>query len=193
MRRKIYIAGPCSGLPGFNYPAFHAKAAELRAAGHHVENPAENPEPACKNWRGYMRLAVAQLATCDAVVLLPGWSKSRGACVEHQLAVGMGLEVLDGMSPSSMRETPPMAPSQGNTLKTPHSIYTLRRLRKRAQEEGEERDVAALDAAISALDEVKTGQRLALTNTRAPLLVKRDKFSPRNGSGVRRAKLPIHE
>lgn len=95
MTWRIYIAGPMSGLPESNYPAFHAKAAELRAAGFHVENPAENPAPHCSSWLGYMRMAVKQLSSCDAVVLLPGWSQSRGACVEHQLAVGLGLEILE--------------------------------------------------------------------------------------------------
>lgn len=93
--KRIYIAGPMSGLPELNYPAFHAMAAQLRAAGRHVENPAENPAPHCNSWLGYMRLAVAQLATCDTVVMLHGWEQSRGARVEYQLAVGMGLRVVD--------------------------------------------------------------------------------------------------
>lgn len=38
---------------------------------------------------------MAQLATCDAVIMLPGWRQSRGANVEHQLAAGMGLQVID--------------------------------------------------------------------------------------------------
>ena len=92
---RIYIAGPMSGLPDLNYPAFNAMAERLRAHGHHVENPAENPPPKCESWLGYMRMAVAQLATCDAVVMLPGWSKSKGACIEHQLAVGLGLEIME--------------------------------------------------------------------------------------------------
>ncbi|WP_440111738.1 DUF4406 domain-containing protein [Acidovorax sp. BL-A-41-H1] len=95
MTQRIYIAGPMSGLPDLNYPAFHAMAAHLRAKGLHVENPAENDPPACESWLGYMRLAVAQLASCDAVVMLPGWAKSKGACIEHQLAVGLGLEILE--------------------------------------------------------------------------------------------------
>ena len=95
MKPRIYIAGPMSGLPDLNYPAFNAMAERLRAHGHHVENPAENPPPKCESWLGYMRMAVAQLATCDAVVMLPGWSKSKGACIEHQLAVGLGLEIVE--------------------------------------------------------------------------------------------------
>ncbi len=90
---RLYLAGKMSGLPDFNYPAFRSEAARLRALGYTVENPADNPEPACGTWLGYMRTAIAQLATCDAIALLDGWQDSRGACVERTLAVGLGLEV----------------------------------------------------------------------------------------------------
>lgn len=91
----IYLAGPMTGLPEFNYPAFHRAAADLRAQGHHVENPAENTAPVCGSWLAYMRLALAQLARCDAVYMLPGWRSSRGARIEHGLALDLGLEVRD--------------------------------------------------------------------------------------------------
>ena len=98
---RIYVAGAMSGLPDLNYPAFHAAAAMLRARGYEVENPAENPVPVCGSWRGYMRMTVTQLAQCDAVYLLPGWEASRGANVEHALALGLGLEVIEaGMLPA---------------------------------------------------------------------------------------------
>ncbi|WP_370599595.1 DUF4406 domain-containing protein [Pseudomonas nitroreducens] len=90
---RIYLAGPMTGLPEFNYPAFHAEAARLRQLGYHVENPAENPAPACGTWAGYMRKALAQLVTCDAIALLPGWLSSRGANVEHGLAVQLGMAI----------------------------------------------------------------------------------------------------
>lgn len=76
-----------------NYPAFNDAAARMRARGFHVENPAANPEPACGTWLGYMRMAVAQVAKVDAIVLLPGWEDSKGAQVEYRLAVGLGLQV----------------------------------------------------------------------------------------------------
>lgn len=91
--KKIYIAGPMTGLPDNNYPAFHAAAVQLRAQGHMMADPAENEAPSCGTWLGYMRLALAQLILCDAVHLLPGWSRSRGAMVEFTLAKGLGLEV----------------------------------------------------------------------------------------------------
>lgn len=81
-----------TGLPEFNYPAFNAAAEELRAKGWHVENPAANPEPPCKSWQGYMRMALAQLVTCDAVWLLDGWMSSEGALLEVQVAQALRLE-----------------------------------------------------------------------------------------------------
>lgn len=93
--KRIYIAGPMSGLPDFNYPAFHAAAAVLRAQGHHVENPAENPAPTCGTWQGYMRMSLRQIAACDCLCMLPGWRASRGARIEHGLALDLGLEVKD--------------------------------------------------------------------------------------------------
>ena len=93
--KRIYIAGPMSGLPDFNYPAFHAAAAVLRAQGHHVENPAENPQPVCGTWQGYMRMSLRQIAACDCLYMLPGWRGSRGARIEQGLALDLGLEVCD--------------------------------------------------------------------------------------------------
>ena len=93
--KRIYIAGPMSGLPDFNYPAFHAAAAVLRAQGHQVENPAENPAPTCGTWQGYMRMSLRQIAACACLCMLPGWRSSRGARIEHGLALDLDLEVVD--------------------------------------------------------------------------------------------------
>jgi hypothetical protein len=108
MKRKIYVAGPMTGLPDFNYPAFNVAAAKLRAIGHTVFNPAENPVPACGTWQGYMRLALAQLVQCECIVLLPGWSDSRGALIEHKLAKVLQMEVVHFLDdPVLMREPDP--------------------------------------------------------------------------------------
>jgi hypothetical protein len=93
----VYISGPMTGLPEYNYPAFNAAAAALRAAGYAVENPAENPEPPCKSWQGYMRSAIVQVTRAHALYLLAGWQRSRGARLEVQIALELELTIdFDG-------------------------------------------------------------------------------------------------
>lgn len=92
---KLYICGPMSGLPALNYPAFHAAADLLRSDGHEVINPAENPEPPCKSWRGYMRMSISQVSQCEAIAVLPGWEKSRGATLEMHIARQLDLIVME--------------------------------------------------------------------------------------------------
>lgn len=84
--RLLYIAGPMTGLPQFNYPAFHAAAVKLQAAGFEVLNPADNRLEADAKWEDYMRVALGQLLRADGVALLPGWEVSRGARIEYGLA-----------------------------------------------------------------------------------------------------------
>lgn len=90
---RIYIAGPMTGQLDLNYPAFNAEAKKLRELGYEVENPAENPAPACGTWAAYMRMAIGQLVRCDEIHLLRGWSASPGALIERRLADELGLIV----------------------------------------------------------------------------------------------------
>lgn len=91
---KIYIAGPMTGLPEFNYPAFHKAAEALAEQGHEPLNPADNhPEASPATWLDYMRMSLVQIAQADAIALLPGWQESRGAAVEYRLGHDLGLDV----------------------------------------------------------------------------------------------------
>ena len=93
---RIYIAGPMTGMPEHNFPAFHSAAQCLRRAGWDVVNPAENFGGRTDLPRAdYMRADVAALVECDAVALLPGWQESRGAKAEYLLAREMGLKTID--------------------------------------------------------------------------------------------------
>lgn len=92
---KVYLAGPMSGLPEWNYPAFHEAAATLRSFGYDVENPAENHDgrtdlPLAE----YFKLDLPQVCESDAVVVLPGWRQSSGAGVEVRLAEHLNKPVL---------------------------------------------------------------------------------------------------
>lgn len=112
---KIYVAGPMRGIPEFNFPAFNAAAAALRAEGHEVFNPAEKD-----NERHGVDISKGNVAGCedqaaaehgfnlrealaldldficrqaDAVALLPGWQNSKGARAELATALALGLSI----------------------------------------------------------------------------------------------------
>jgi hypothetical protein len=91
---RIYIAGPMTGLPEFNYPSFHAVAQTLRDEGFAVVNPAEICPDFEATWEYYMRNALTGMLTCDAIYLLKGWDKSKGACLEKHVAVTLGMTVI---------------------------------------------------------------------------------------------------
>jgi hypothetical protein len=91
---KIYLSGPMTGLPDNNFPAFHAIAQALRDAGEDVVNPAEINPDASLSWEECMRADIKALCDCDAIYLLPGWEKSKGAHLELHVAHRLGLKVL---------------------------------------------------------------------------------------------------
>ena len=94
MKNPVYLAGKMTSIPDYNCPAFHAAAATLRALDHTVLNPAENPAPPCGTWQAYMRMALAQLVQCQTIVMLPGWTDSRGALLERKVAQILHMEVV---------------------------------------------------------------------------------------------------
>ena len=90
--KRIYISGPMTGLPEFNFPAFHSAAATLRACGFEVVNPAELNDQH-KAYNDCLRADIKALCDCDVIALLPGWEGSNGAHLELHIAHRIGLEV----------------------------------------------------------------------------------------------------
>ena len=90
---RIYVSGPMTGHPELNFPAFHAKAKELRAQGFDVCNPADHDEVPNQSWAFYLRKDIRLLMDCQALHLLPGWASSRGARLEHHIARELGMQI----------------------------------------------------------------------------------------------------
>ena len=99
---RVYIAGPMTGLPDYNFPAFNAAAAAWRAAGWDVLNPAEafNGDQT-RPYREYVAHDMAILQTCDAIAMLPGWDgpNARGSVWEREIALLLGLAIHDATEP----------------------------------------------------------------------------------------------
>lgn len=94
--RRIYLSGPMTGLPEFNYPAFHRAAAALRSLGVEVYNPAEYPAPDTNNFplrEAFTDYARYILNEADALFILPGWENSKGVKAEKALAEVVGLQI----------------------------------------------------------------------------------------------------
>lgn len=98
---KYYLAGPMSGIPDRNFPAFNAAAKMLRDCGHEVINPAEmNHEHQyaaddCKPIRAIcMRRDIEALMTCEGVATLINWQTSKGAQCEVAIAEQLNMPVV---------------------------------------------------------------------------------------------------
>lgn len=115
--KTLYIAGPMRFLPRLNHYAFAAAAATLRAQGYCIISPAEmdwqrgidpdNPPVLDKVFltEALMRDLEAIGKSCDGLVLLPGWQRSGGACVEVAFAIMLCLEIYDFPAMTEISDT----------------------------------------------------------------------------------------
>jgi len=104
---RIYIAGPMTGLPEHNFPAFDAAARRLEKDGWEVVNPADNFGGLTSLPRAsYLRIDMALLLQCDALALLPSWEDSVGARLEYLLARELELPIFDATTSEPIAELP---------------------------------------------------------------------------------------
>lgn len=92
---RVYLAGPMTGIPDFNFPAFNAAEAELLKHYKTVFNPARNFDGKTDLPRkDYMRKDFEALLQSDVIAVLPGWSKSSGAKAEVAVAAQLDLKAI---------------------------------------------------------------------------------------------------
>lgn len=103
---RLYLAGPMTGYPRWNFDAFTAAARALREAGYDVASPHEvdlangfDPDAPVADFtrEDYARVLLEDLRVIaqdvDGVALLPGWLDSNGARAEVALADALGKPV----------------------------------------------------------------------------------------------------
>lgn len=102
----LYLSGPMTGLPEFNFPAFNAAAKHLRMLGMTIINPAEMDDGNTSlPWGYYIRRDIKKLMECDGVVVLEGWQKSKGCNVELTIARMLDMKILSYPSLEPLHET----------------------------------------------------------------------------------------
>jgi len=91
---RAYLAGPMTGLPQHNFAAFDEGAATLREMGLEVCSPAQldrqfgitgyedSKDIPTRLVQEIMLIELREISTCDIVLMLPGWEKSKGANIE---------------------------------------------------------------------------------------------------------------
>lgn len=94
---KWYLAGPMSGIEEQNYPAFKLAAEQLRTMGYYIVSPHETfpypIQPDEARWQMCLGRDIATLSACEGIILLPGWSKSKGVRLELHVALALGLQI----------------------------------------------------------------------------------------------------
>lgn len=99
MTEIIYLAGPMTGIPEFNYPLFDRTAKRLREEGHRVFSPADysydgplEDFPIREAFAAFTNFICLE---ATALYLLPGWQGSLGALSELALARVCRLKVVE--------------------------------------------------------------------------------------------------
>ena len=116
---RVYVGGPMTGKPRWNFPAFDEAASAIRARGGIPACPSaidravwgfdggEELAPGMCH-RSVLPIDFQVLQTCSIIYLLPGWSKSPGAVFEWAAARCFQMKVLfaPGAEQGSMELVP---------------------------------------------------------------------------------------
>lgn len=93
---QIYISGKITGLDHAEaFRNFNRAENMLRDHGLDAVNPMKKfSEQLGLSWREYMAEDIKVLVDCDAIYMLGNWRDSKGARLEHRIAIDLGLRVI---------------------------------------------------------------------------------------------------
>ena len=94
-KKKIYLSGKITGLEQLEYELIF-DLAEIIAIeeGFEPVNPVKLNHNHDKTWASYMKHDIKAMMDCDAILMIPNWSNSKGATTELELAYKLEMEVI---------------------------------------------------------------------------------------------------
>lgn len=100
MTKKAYIAGKVTGLPATQAKnKFKQFENKLIKQGYEVVNPithivTTSQHRIIKDWSDEMKVCIPAMLHCDELHLMPCWQESRGAVLERDIALRLGMQVV---------------------------------------------------------------------------------------------------
>lgn len=94
-KNKIYLSGPITSQPLEDARRIFESAEEFVAKlGHTAVNPMRNGLSPESPWEEHMKRDLAMLLECDTICMLPNFRESKGAMLELDVAIALGMGVL---------------------------------------------------------------------------------------------------
>lgn len=90
---KVYISGRITGRPSKEIDhAFNEGHLKLHSMGFESVSPWNGDEGL--TWNQYMKRDIKMLMDCDMILMLEGWDRSKGACIEREICLKLNYPVL---------------------------------------------------------------------------------------------------
>ena len=117
--RNVYLSGPITGVKGYKYPFIFVEKVLSKVSDGMVFNPATEI-PSDSPYEVAMATCLQALSfrvrdgedepyypMYEVMILLPGWTKSKGAQIENCVAEACGIEVIDMSSNKAFTKVMP--------------------------------------------------------------------------------------
>jgi hypothetical protein len=92
---RCYIIGKITGLDQSVYEQnFKTASLVVEELDYHAVNPVELEHDHDKTWESYMKAGIIEMMKCQAVYVQSNWKESKGATIEVELALSLGMKVI---------------------------------------------------------------------------------------------------